>query len=108
MNFLRKLIRKLLSNQDSFEYKEFERNEKCYCESGKKYKQCHLPVLNKKGKLALHETNLSTGEKRVRIYSVRKYKGLSTRMKTSLRGVDVQATNVALNDHNNLQDIYRN
>ena len=108
MNLLRKLIQKFISSRDSFQYKEFERNEKCYCGSGKKYKQCHLPVLSKKGKLALLETNLTTGETHVKIYSERKYKGLSTRMTTSLRGVDVKATNVALNDHNSLQDIYKN
>ena len=108
MKIFRKLIQKFVSNQDSFEYKEFERNEKCYCGNGKKYKQCHLFILNRKGKLALHETNLNTGEIRVKIYSERKYKGLSTRMKTTLRGADVKATNIALNDHNSLQDIYRN
>lgn len=107
MKLLRKLIKYFILRQDSFEYREFERNEKCYCGSGKKYKQCHLPVLSKKGKLALHATNLSTGETSVKIYSQRKYKGQTIRMKTNLRGADVEATNVALNDHNSLQDIYR-
>jgi hypothetical protein len=107
MRILRQILQILLPNQKTFDYREIERNDQCYCASGKKYKHCHLAILQKKGKLSLYEIDVSTGEIRVKIYSERKYKGLRTRMKTGLRGVDVKATNIALNNDCSMEDIYK-
>lgn len=90
-------ILKRFNIDESKIYIELARNDKCFCNSGKKFKHCHLPHLDKKGKIALFEIDKHTGEKRTIIYSKRKYKGLVTRSKSNLRGVDVKATDIALN-----------
>lgn len=45
------------------------------------------------------EIDRETGNRKIKIYSKRKYKGLTIRTKTTLRGVDVKATDIALNDY---------
>lgn len=99
MNFIIKRLRTLFSKLDEKDYIEIGRNESCYCKSGKKYKHCHLSLLERKGKIALFEIDRKTGARRIKIYSKRKYNGISTRFKTTLRGVDVKATDIALNDY---------
>lgn len=99
LNFIITQWRKFFENLDNKDYIEIGRNESCYCKSGKKFKHCHLRLLQIKGKIALHEINRKTGERRIKIYSERKYKGITTRFKTTLRGVDVKATDIALNDY---------
>lgn len=99
MNFIIKQLRKLFANLDDKDYIEIGRNESCYCKSSKKFKHCHLSQLEKKGKIALYEIDRKTGERRIKIYSERKYKGITTRFRTMLRGVDVKATDIALNDY---------
>jgi hypothetical protein len=56
-------------NQDSKNrtYYEIGRNSKCYCESGKKYKHCHLLLNEKKGKKAVFYID-SNGEKKVKTF----------------------------------------
>ena len=62
---LRKSIREDLTEFDNteFKYVDIERNSKCYCKSGKKYKHCHL-VKNEKGKkVALRQIDKDGNEK---------------------------------------------
>jgi len=90
------------------EYVEILRNEPCFCGNGKKYKKCHFSSLDKNGKIALYEIDIKTKKKKLKIYSKRKFKGISMKQPTSLRGADVKATNIALNDHNpEIHNIYK-
>jgi hypothetical protein len=100
MKFIRQFISKLFKHSDSKEYVEIHRNEPCFCHSGKKYKNCHSPILDKKGKLALWKIDSYTQKKEVKIYSKMNFKGISYKQSTNLRGTDVKATNIALNDYN--------
>ncbi|MPQ48269.1 hypothetical protein GCQ56_14795 [Marinifilum sp. N1E240] len=68
---------------------EIQRNDKCYCDSGKKYKNCHLIKLQKKGKIALYSIDKNGINKRVEILSKRKYKNQSIRFRTNLTGKDI-------------------
>lgn len=68
---------------------EFQRNDKCYCDSGKKYKNCHFIKLRKKGKIAVYSLDGMGGNKKVKILSERKYKNQTIRFKTNLTGKDV-------------------
>jgi hypothetical protein len=107
MNLIKKLIR-IFIQPDVKEYVEISRNERCFCNSGKKYKNCHLMLLEKKGKIALYELDNKTNTKKIKMYSKRKFKGISSKSPTTLRGVDVKATNIALNDYNpEVHDIYK-
>lgn len=65
---------------------EIERNEKCFCNSGKKYKVCHLPELKKKGKIALYAIDENLQRKSVKIVSKRKSRKLTIRFNASLKG----------------------
>ena len=108
MKLIRQFIHKLFNNSGSKEYVEIQRNEPCFCQSGKKYKNCHFLILDKKGKIALWEIDNNTQKKEVKIYSRRKFKGISYKQPTSLRGADVKATNIALNDYKpEVHDIYK-
>jgi hypothetical protein len=89
MNFINNLIRRLSKNTEPKEYINLGRNELCYCNSGKKFKLCHLSSLEKKGKIAVYEIDIKTGAKKIRIFSERKYKGITIKFETSLRGQDV-------------------
>ena len=90
------------------EYVEIRRNEPCFCGNGKKYKNCHFTSLDKIGKIALYEIDIKTRKKKLKVYSKRKFKGISMKQPTGLRGVDVKATNIALDDHNpEIHNIYR-
>lgn len=99
LNFITSVLHRLFKNIDSQDYVEIGRNESCYCKSGKKFKHCHFISLENKGKIALWEIDRETGNRKIKIYSKRKYKGLTIRTKTTLRGVDVKATDIALNDY---------
>ncbi len=101
-------ILKIFVNQDPKEYVELRRNEPCYCGSGEKFKRCHLSSLDKNGKIALYEIDSKTNKRVIKIYSKRKFKGVSSKPSTGLRGVDVKATNVALDEYNpKIHDIYK-
>ncbi|MBC36040.1 MAG: hypothetical protein CL663_08380 [Bacteroidetes bacterium] len=48
-------------------YYSLGRNSKCYCDSGKKYKQCHLVGDEKKNKVAIFEVD-QNGNKKVKLF----------------------------------------
>jgi len=100
MKSLINIILRLFVNPDSKEHVEIRRNEPCFCNSGRKFKNCHLSSVEKKGQIALYEFDKKTKKKEVKIYPKRKYKGISSKPITGLRGVDVKATNVALDEYN--------
>lgn len=77
------------SNQEEEHLIEFERNDKCYCESGKKYKNCHLIKLQKKGKIALYSLDNNGKINKIKILSERKYRNQTIRFKTNLSGKDI-------------------
>ena len=58
--------------KESYYYVKMERNEKCYCNSGKKYKSCHFPDHHKKNRLAVRVINETTGEENIKIMSMKK------------------------------------
>jgi len=99
INFIINFLHKRLSSFNTKKYIEIGRNDICYCKSRKKFKHCHLNPLEKKGRIALYEIDTNTGVQKLKIYSKRKYQGTSTRFKTLLRGIDVKATDIALNDY---------
>lgn len=99
INFITSILHRFFTNLDNQAYIEIGRNESCYCKSGKKFKHCHFNSLENKGKIALWEIDRETGNRKLKIYSKRKFKGLTIRFKTTLRGDDVKATDVALNDY---------
>jgi hypothetical protein len=102
------LLLKLFSVLESKVYIEIGRNEKCYCGSEKKFKNCHLTYLQKKGKIALYVIDKKSREKSIKIYSKYKYKGITSRVQTQLTGSQVRATNIALNDYNEkIHSIYQ-
>jgi len=68
---------------------ELQRNDKCYCDSGKKYKSCHLIKLQKKGKIALYVLDNVGVDRKVKILSERKYRKQTIRFKTNLSGKDI-------------------
>lgn len=60
------------AEEETFYYVKMERNEKCYCDSGKKYKSCHFPEHQKKSRLAVRKVDETTGEEEIKILSVKK------------------------------------
>jgi len=66
----------------------FQRNDKCYCDSCKKYKNCHFIKLQRKGKIALYSLD-KDGDRKVKILSERKYRNQTIRFKTNLSGRDI-------------------
>jgi hypothetical protein len=67
------------------DYKEFERNSICYCNSGKKYKQCHLIRNEKQGKVATKYTDRN-GKEKIRIFSKEKF---NIEVKNTFSEIDV-------------------
>ena len=74
---MKKTLNSLLSffntnDEEEFYYVRIERNEKCYCESVKKYKSCHYPDHQKKSKVAVKKISETTGEETIKVLSVKK------------------------------------
>lgn len=66
--------KKFLSNkEEKYTITKVERNSLCYCNSGKKYKKCHLIKNSKKGKIAVKYTD-SKGLVKIKLRSPAKYK----------------------------------
>ncbi|GAB7088526.1 SEC-C metal-binding domain-containing protein [Marinifilum fragile] len=72
------------TDEEEFYYVKMERNEKCYCDSGKKYKSCHYPDHQKRSKLAVRKINEKTGEEEIKILSVKKLRKEHFRVRTSI------------------------
>jgi len=88
---MKDLLNRFLKLMDSKEEKKFyyvriERNDKCYCDSGKKYKSCHFPDHQKKSKLAVKKINELTGEESIKVLSVKKLRKEHFRIKSNLIG----------------------
>ncbi len=58
--------------QKEYKYENIGRNSSCYCNSGKKYKHCHLIKNEKKGKVAVKYWD-SKGIERVKIFTKQKF-----------------------------------
>ena len=71
MNFLDAVLSLFRSDTENFYYVKIERNEKCYCNSGKKYKSCHFPRHYKSSKRAVRKISEITGEETFQILSVK-------------------------------------
>jgi hypothetical protein len=74
---MKKVLNAVLSafntqEKESFYYVKMERNEKCYCDSGKKYKSCHFPEHHKRNKIAVRVINEITGEENIKVMSMKK------------------------------------
>jgi len=72
MNFLDPILNLFRSEAEDFYYVKIERNEKCYCNSGKKYKACHFPQHLKSSKRAVRKINETSGEESIRVMTVKK------------------------------------
>lgn len=72
------------TNEEEFYYVKMERNEKCYCDSGKKYKSCHYPDHQKRSKIAVRKIDEKTGQEEIRILSVKKLRKEHFRVRTSV------------------------
>ncbi|MCT4604243.1 MAG: SEC-C metal-binding domain-containing protein [Marinifilum sp.] len=72
------------TNEEEFYYVKMERNEKCYCDSGKKYKSCHYPDHQKRSKLAVRKIDEKTGEHEIKILSIKKLRKEHYRVKASV------------------------
>jgi SEC-C motif len=77
--FFPRLRRRVSESISDNKYIEIERNSKCYCESGKKYKHCHLAKNERKNKVALKQIEMSGNEKIVILSKIKasKLKGNS-------------------------------
>ena len=71
--------------KESYYYVKVERNDRCYCNSGKKYKSCHFPSQNKKNKVAVHVINETTGEESVKVISNRKLRKEHFLLRSSIK-----------------------
>ena len=86
---MKKILDSILSffnstEEEAFYYVKMERNEKCYCDSGKKYKTCHYPDQHKRSKLAVRKIDEKTGEQEIKIMSIKKLRKEHFRVKTSV------------------------
>ena len=86
---MKKTLNSLLSffntnDEEKFYYVRIERNEKCYCESGKKYKSCHYPDHQKKSKVAVKKISETTGEESIKVLSVKKLRKEYYRVKSNV------------------------
>ena len=72
MNILDPILNLFRSDTEEFYYVKIERNEKCYCNSGKKYKSCHYPQHHKSSKRAVRKINSITGEEAFKVLSIKK------------------------------------
>jgi uncharacterized protein YchJ len=71
------------TEEDPFYYVKIERNEKCYCDSGKKYKSCHYPEHQKRSRQAVRVIKESTGEETIKVLSIKKIRKEHFRVKTT-------------------------
>jgi hypothetical protein len=55
-------------DQNKYSYAEIERNSKCYCQSGEKYKHCHLIINQKHNEHALIQID-KFGNKKVVVFN---------------------------------------
>ena len=86
---MKKTLNSLLSffntnDEEEFYYVRIERNDKCYCESGKKYKSCHFPDHKKKNKVAVKKINETTGEETIKVLSVKRLRKEYYRVKSNV------------------------
>jgi len=72
MNLLDPILNLFRSETEDFYYVKIERNEKCYCNSGKKYKSCHFPQHLKSSKRAVRKINETSGEESIRVMTVKR------------------------------------
>jgi len=72
MNFLDPILNLFRSETEDYYYVKVERNDKCYCNSGKKYKSCHFPNHLKSSKRAVRKIYEATGEESIRVLSVKR------------------------------------
>jgi hypothetical protein len=86
-----KLITKVLRlfiKLDDFEIiGELNRNDKCFCNSGEKFKNCHYHDLLQKKKNAYIVRDIKTNESYIKILKSKKMD--STRIKSNLRWEDI-------------------
>lgn len=85
---MKKTLNNLLSffntnEEEEFYYVRIERNEKCYCDSGKKYKSCHYPDHQKRNKTAVRKIMETTGEESIKVLSVKKLRREHYRVKSN-------------------------
>jgi uncharacterized protein YecA (UPF0149 family) len=84
-NFLNNLLSIFnRTEEESFFYVRIERNDKCYCNSGKKYKNCHYPEHQKKSKIAVKKINETTGEEKIKIMGVKTLRKEYYRVKSNV------------------------
>lgn len=86
---MKKILDSLLSlfnttEENVFYYVKMERNEKCYCDSGKKYKSCHFPEHQKRNKLAVRKIEEATGAEDIKVLSVKKLRKEFSRIRSSV------------------------
>ncbi|MUP36472.1 SEC-C metal-binding domain-containing protein [Labilibaculum euxinus] len=72
------------TEKDSFHYVRIERNDKCFCNSGKKYKACHYPEHQKKSKIAVKKISETTGEEQIKVLSVKRLRKEYYRVKSNV------------------------
>jgi len=72
------------TEEEAFYYVKIERNEKCYCDSGKKYKSCHYLEHHKKSRLAVRKISETTGEEEIKVMSVKKLRKEYYRVKANI------------------------
>lgn len=72
MNFLDPILNLFRSETEDYYYVKIERNDKCYCNSGKKYKSCHFPNHIKSSKRAVRKICKATGEESICVLSVKR------------------------------------
>lgn len=85
---MKKTLTNLLSffstkEEEEFYYVRIERNEKCYCNSGKKYKSCHFPNHQKKNKIAVKKIMETSGEESIKVLSVKRLRKQHYRVKAN-------------------------
>jgi len=72
MNLLDPILNFFRSDTEDFYYVKFERNEKCYCNSGKKYKVCHYPQHAKSSRRAVRKISEVSGEETFKVLSIKR------------------------------------
>lgn len=72
------------TEENPYYYVKVERNEKCYCESGKKYKSCHYPDHQKRSKLAVRKIDEKSGEQEIKILSIKKLRKEHFRVRANI------------------------
>ncbi|WP_421918119.1 SEC-C metal-binding domain-containing protein [Marinifilum sp.] len=72
------------TKEEAFYYVKMERNEKCYCGSGKKYKSCHYPDHQKRSKIAVRKIDEKTGEVEIKVLSIKKLRKEHFRVRSSI------------------------